>query len=322
MKKSAADKLSRDSQTGLNALFYEMKKNRILYLMMLPTIIFLLVNNYLPMLGISLAFLNFKPALGVFGSRFVGLKNFEFFFSTPDFFRITRNTILYNAVYIVLDITVAAFFAIVLNELFNKKLKKLYQSVMIMPFFLSWVVVNYIFFSFLSVDRGFINATVMDWLNLTTDYNWYQEKAPWPFILVFAQLWRYTGYNTIMLYSGLMGIDNSYYEAAFTDGATKWQQIRKITIPLLSPIMIVLFLMLVGRIFFADFGLHYQVTNNSSALYPVTDVLDTYTFRSLRQMGNISMAAAAGFYQAVVGLFIVLAANKLVKQFDPEKSLF
>jgi len=299
----------------------EMKRNRALYMMMIPVILILIINNYLPMLGLSIAFVKYRPALGLFNSEFVGFENFRYFFSTPDFINITKNTVLYNIVYIILDLSVATFCAIALHEMRKKRAKKIYQSFMLMPFFLSWVVVNYIFYSFLSVDKGFINTTIMQALNLEP-ISFYLEPKYWPFILVFAQLWRYTGYNTILIYAALMGIDNSLYEAAIVDGASKSKQIFRITIPMLSPVLIVMFLMLVGRIFYADFGLHFQVPNNSGALYEVTDVLDTYVFRSLRQMGNIPMAAAAGFYQAVVGMLIVVTANKVVKSFDESKSLF
>ena len=304
-----------------NGFLREMRKHKILYLMMLPTIVFLIINNYMPMLGLSIAFLKYRPNLGIFGSEFVGLTNFKFFFSTPDFLNITKNTVLYNAAYIVLDISVATFCAIALNEMRKKVLKKTYQTFMLMPFFLSWVVVNYIFFSFLSVDKGFLNNSLFSLLG-KDPIAWYREPKFWPFILIFAQLWRYTGYNTILIHSGLVAIDESLYEAAIMDGAGKLRQIFSITIPQLSPVIISIFLMLVGRIFYADFGLHFQVPNNSGALFAVTDVLDTYVYRSLRQMGNISMASAAGFYQAVVGMVIVIVANKTVKRIDAEKSLF
>ena len=301
--------------------FREIKKHKMLYAMMLPTIAFLIINNYLPMLGLSIAFLKFRPALGIFGSEFVGFENFRFFFSTPDFINITKNTVLYNLAYIILDISVATFTAIALNEMRKKYLKKTYQSFMLMPFFLSWVVVNYVFYSFLSIDKGFINNTLFNLLG-KEPISWYRETKFWPFILIFAQLWRYTGYNTILIHSGLVAIDESLYEAALMDGASKLRQIFSITIPQLMPVIIAMFLMLIGRMFYADFGLHFQVPNNSGALYAVTDVLDTYVYRSLRQMGNISMASAAGFYQAVIGMIIVIIANKTVKKFDASKSLF
>lgn len=320
-------KKERNKETGENqanksrSFLKEMKTNFVLYLMMLPTIVFLLINNYLPIAGLSLAFLKFRPAIGFFKSKFIGIENFKFFFATPDFITITRNTIAYNSVYIVLDILVAVICAIALNEMRKKLAKRAFQSFMLMPFFLSWVVINFIFYSFLSVDRGFINTKVLEFLNMQP-VQWYRNVKAWPFILVFAQLWRYTGYNTILIYAGLMGIDETMYEAAVVDGASKWKQMTHITLPQLMPVIIIMFLMLVGRIFYADFGLHFQVPNGSGALFPVTDVLDTYVYRSLRQMGNISMAAAAGFYQAVVGMIIVVVANKVVTRIDPTKSLF
>lgn len=306
---------------GFRGFLYEMGKNKTLYLMMLPTVIFLIINNYLPMLGLSIAFVDFRAGQGILGSKWVGFQNFKFFFSTNDFLTITRNTVCYNAVYIVLDISVAAFCAIAINELRNQKAGRVYNAFMLMSFFLSWVVVNYIFYSFLSVDRGFLNKTILPALGLEP-VSWYREGQYWPFILVFAQLWRYTGYNTILLYSGLLGIDKQYYEAALIDGATKWKQIRYVTIPLLSPVIVAMFLMLVGRIFYADFGLHFQVPNNSPAIFAYTDVLDTYVYRALRQLNNYPMASAAGFYQATVGMVIVVIANRVVKRLDPEKSLF
>ena len=310
--------------TGFKGFLHEMSKNKVLYLMMLPTIIFLIINNYLPMLGLSMTFVRFNPAKGLLGSPWVGLENLKFFFNTNDFFTITRNTVCYNVVFIVLDISVAAFCAIAINELRNKRTGRVYQAFLLISFFLSWVVINYIFFAFMSVDRGFINNSILAPLGIEP-VRWYSKEAGpyWPFILVFAQLWRYTGYNTILLYSGLMGIDKQYYEAALIDGASKWKQIRYVTLPLLSPVIIAMFLMLIGRVFYADFGLHYQVTNNSVAILNWTDVLDTYVYRALRgSNSNLSLAAAAGFYQAVVGMIIVYVANRVIRRFDPEKSLF
>ena len=294
------------------------------FFMLLPGVLVLLINNYLPMFGVVLAFQKYRFndnfIKSILTSEFVGLKNFKFFFMTDNAFTVTRNTILYNLVFIVLGLVIPVMLAIGLNELRNKFMKKLYQSIIFLPYFLSWIVVSYLAYSFFS-DNGFINASILGSLGLEK-VDWYFEPKYWPFIIIFFQLWKYTGYNIVVYLAAVVGIDGEYYEAAALDGASKWQSIRHITLPLLKPLMIILTLLAVGRIFNADFGLFYNVPKNMGSLYTVTDVIDTYVFRVLRNTNDIGMSSAAGLYQAVLGCITVFTANLIVRKIDPEKALF
>lgn len=291
-----------------------------IYLMALPGLIYLFINNYMPMPGIILAFKNYKAKDGIYGSAWAGLKNFKYLFSTQDAFIITRNTICYNLVFILVNTVFAIFIAIILSEL-THKIKKVYQSVILLPYLLSAVIISYLVFAFLSAENGFINNTILGALGIDP-ISWYQEKKYWPFILVFVNLWKGIGYNCIIYLSTIIGFDRSYYEAAAIDGATKWQQIKSITIPLLKPTIIMLTLMAVGRIFYSDFGLFYQVPQNSGALLSVTNTIDTYVYRGLIELGDITMSAAAGVYQSLVGFVLVMTANFVVRKVDRESALF
>lgn len=292
-----------------------------LFLMAAPGILLLFGFSYLPMFGLIIAFKNLNFSKGFFKSDWYGFKNFEFFINTPYAFTITRNTIVYNLVFIALGTIFAVACALALHELRSRKLAKFYQSVMFLPYFLSWVVVSYLAFSFLSVDMGFFNNRVLPALGMKP-IEWYGETKYWPGILTFANLWKYTGYNCVIYLATIVGILPEYYEAATIDGASKLQQIRKITIPLISPVISILVLLGIGRIFFADFGLFYQVPRNTGALFDVTNVIDTYVYRTLVNSGDIGMSSAAGLYQAVVGFILVLGSNLLVRRIDPSKALF
>ncbi len=295
------------------------------FLMLLPGALVLLINNYLPMFGVVMAFQKYRFnenfIKSILTSEFVGFKNFEFFFKTPNAFTVTRNTIVYNLVFIILGLIVPVMLAIGLNELRNKFMKKLYQSIIFLPYFLSWIVVSYLAYSFFSFENGFINRSILVPLGLEAA-NWYFEPKYWPFIIIFFQLWKYTGYNIVVYLAAIVSIDGEYFEAAALDGATKWQSIRHITLPLLKPLMVILTLLAVGRIFNADFGLFYNVPKNMGTLYSVTDVIDTYVFRALRNSNNVGMSSAAGLYQAVLGCITVFSANLIVRKIDPEKALF
>ncbi|MCU9811427.1 ABC transporter permease [Paraclostridium sp. AKS81] len=300
-------------------------KNRAWLLMVLPGTIWLLVFSYLPMFGTVLAFKNYKMHPGGFvqsliNSEWVGFDNFKFLFTSGDAFRITRNTILYNLVFIVLGLIFAVFVAITLSEIANKKLAKVYQTGMLFPHFLSWVIVSYFVFSFLSTDKGMVNSILSTFG--AEPVSWYSEPKYWPFILIFMNIWKGVGYGSIVYLAAIVGIDRTYYEAATIDGASKWQQIKNITIPLIVPLMIILTIMAIGRIFNSDFGLFYNIPRNSAVLYPVTDVIDTYIYKGLMNMGNIGMSTAAGLYQAAVGFILIMTTNKLVKKVDPEYGLF
>lgn len=295
------------------------------FLMLLPGVVVLLINNYLPMFGVVMAFQQYRFKdnfiTSILTSKFIGLKNFEFFFKTANAWTVTRNTILYNVAFIILDIIVPVAMAIALNELKNKMGSKIYQSLIFLPYFLSWIVVSYLAYAFFSYKEGFINSRLLVPLGLER-VDWYFETKYWPFILTYFHLWKYTGYNIVVYLASIVGIDGEYYEAAYIDGATKWQSIKHITIPLLKPVIIILSLLAVGRIFNADFGLFYNVPKNMGTLYPVTDVIDTYVFRALRNTNNVGMSSASGLYQAVLGCVTVFTANLIVRKIDPEKALF
>ena len=287
------------------------RKNLPLTIMALPALVVMFLFRYLPMSGLLLAFKRFSVPKGIFGSDWVALQNFEFLFKTSDAWVITRNTILYNALFILLDLVLAVSMAIGLSELLRKRRAKVYQTIFMAPYFLSWVVVSFMAFSLFSVDDGLFNH-LLAYFGFA-GVNWYSEPGKWPLILTFFQIWKTVGYSTVMYISTLTGISNDYYEAAIIDGATKWQQIRRITLPCLKPMMIVLTILAIGRIFYADFG---------GPLYPVTQVIDTYVYRALKETGNVGMAAAASLYQSVVGFVLVVGANLAVRRIEPDSALF
>ncbi len=292
-----------------------------LYLMMLPGIIYIIINNYIPMAGLRIAFKQYNYAKGISGSPFVGFKNFEFLFKTKDAWTITRNTLCYNIVFIALGIVLAVFVAILLNEIAGKRRKKIYQTVILVPYLISMVIVSYLVYAFLNAETGYINNGLLRPLGLE-GVAWYSSPQYWPVILTLVNLWKNFGYTSILYYATLVGIDRSYYEAAAIDGASRWQQIRRITLPALKPTIITLTLMNIGRIFYSDFGLFYQVPMNSGMLLDVTNTIDTYVYRGLFTSNNISMASAAGFYQSMVGFILVLTANFVVKKISEENALF
>ena len=296
--------------------WFYFKKNLPLTMMALPGIILMILFKYLPLSGIVLAFKQYNIRDGIFGSAWNGLKNFEYLFRTKDAWIITRNSLGYNLMFIVLDLVLAVTMAIILNELHQKRAAKVYQTIFMAPYFLSWVVVSFIAYSLLSVDNGFINRALG--LNVT----WYSQTSAWPVILVVFQIWKTLGYSTVMYLGSIVGISNDYYEAALMDGATKWQQIKYITLPSLKGMMIVLTILAIGKIFYADFGLFYQLPRNSGPLFPVTNVIDTYVYRALKENGNIGMSAAASLYQSLVGFVLVLTSNFIVRKIDPDSALF
>ena len=290
-------------------------------LIALPGVVYLIINNYIPMFGIFLAFKDYKYSKGIFGSDWCGLKNFKFLFATDDALIMTRNTILYNLVFIVLGTVAAIFIAILMCELGERMRVKIFQSCLLLPNLLSWVVIGIIGFAFLSADTGFINNTILRTMGKES-VSWYMQPNVWPLILVLVFLWKNAGYQSIIYMASISGFDKSIYEAASIDGASKLKQIFSITLPLLVPTITILTLMAVGRIFFSDFGLFYQVPQDSGALYAVTQTIDTYVYRGLMQSNNVGMAAAAGFYQSVIGFVLVVAANAVVKKINPENALF
>ena len=297
-----------------------LKKYLPIYLMALPGLLYLFINNYMPLPGLVLAFKNYNARKGIYGSDWVGFKNFKFLFATNDAFIITRNTLLYNIVFIIVNTIAAIAVAVILAEM-QHKLKKFYQSVILLPYMISMVIVSYLVFAFLSTENGFINNSILIPLG-REPIAWYMEKKYWPFILVLVNLWKVIGYNCIVYMSTIIGFDRGYYEAAAIDGAGKWQQIMKITLPLLKPTIIMMTLLSIGRIFYSDFGLFYQVPQNSGALFSVTNTIDTYVYRGLMETNNIGMSAAAGLYQSLVGFLLVMLANWAVRRQNEESALF
>ena len=291
-----------------------------LYLMLIPGAVYLMINNYAPMAGIVVAFKNYNYQKGIFGSDWNGIKNFTFLFKTKDAWTITRNTICYNLVFIILGTIAAITVAILLSELKNTRAKKTYQTIVLLPFLVSIVVVSYIVYGFLSTEYGLVNHQLQRFGS--DKISWYSTEKYWPVILVMVHAWKNIGYNTILYYATLMGIDTSYYEAAVVDGATRWQRIRYITLPSLIPTISILTLMSISKIFYSDFGLFYQIPMNSGPLIDVTNTIDTYVYRGLMEQGNVGMSSAAGVYQSLVGFALVMIANLIVRKKDPENALF
>ncbi len=296
-------------------------KHRSLWIMVLPGLIYLLINNYLPMFGTVIAFKDFNYTDGLWGSAWSGLKNFQFLFATQDAYVITRNTLLYNAVFIVFKLVLALTVALLLNEIRRRVLQSVYQSILLLPYLISFSIVGYLVYSFLSMEYGFINTAVLEKLGLPP-VSWYMEAKYWPFILVLVNAWKYIGYSSVIYLAAMTGINQEYYEAARIDGANRWKQMTRITLPLIKPVIIVMMLLLVGRIFYADFGLFYQVTLNTGILLPTTNVIDTYVYRALIQTGDVGMSSAAGLFQSVVGFLLVFSVNLLIRKFDRENALF
>lgn len=289
------------------------------YLMALPGLIYLLINNYIPMGGLVVAFKNYSAKKGIFGSKWVGFENFKYLFETKDAWVITRNTILYNVAFIILGTVMAVVVAILLSEIRSRMASRFYQSVILLPFLISWVIISYLVYAFLSADSGFLNNTFLAALG-KDPVMWYSEPKYWPFILILVSLWQGTGYTSIIYYASVIGIDRGYYEAAELEGAGPLKKIVYITLPLIKPTIITMMLLSMGRIFFSDFGLFYQIPMNSGPLLKATNVIDTYVYRGLMQQGNIGMSAAAGLYQSVVGFICVIAANGIVRKVDKDSA--
>lgn len=291
-----------------------------IYLMMLPGLVYLAINNYAPMFGMVMAFKKLNWSKGILGSDWIGFDNFKFLFATKDAWVMTRNTIAYNLAFIVLGTVVGITLAILLSEIRSKVPKQIYQSIILLPYFISMVMVSYLVYAMLSGETGFFNGILRS-VGMEP-LNWYQEKEYWPLILVIVNLWKTIGFSSIIYYSSITGISEEYYEAARIDGATRWQQIKSITLPILVPTIITLFILNVGKMFYSDFGLFYQVPRDSGTLYPVTQTLDTYVYRGLMKLGNTGMASAAGVYQSVVGFVLVVITNGVVRKVNRESALF
>ncbi|WP_079908722.1 sugar ABC transporter permease [Paenibacillus sp. 32352] len=297
----------------------EIVKKRQLYLLALPGIIFLAIFSYIPMFGHLIAFERFQPVKGIWGSPWVGLDNFKFFFGGSDWLRVTFNTVYLNLLFLLFGIGFAIVLAILINEIRSVIVKKLSQSLIFLPYFISWLVVSLMMLAFMSTDGILNNGLKQIGIG---GINWYQNAKLWPFILTLVYVWKFAGYYSIIFLAAIVGISSEYYESARIDGATRFQQIVFITIPSIRSVIVVLLLLGVGRIFFGDFGMIYGIVGDNSILYPTTDVIDTYSFRALRQLGNFGMSSAVVLYQSVMGLAAILIFNKIAKKIDRESSLF
>lgn len=301
----------------------EFKKNTPLFTMLVPGFILTIVFSYLPIFGIIIAFKRFNPQLGIFGSPWCGLKNFQFLLNSSDTWIILRNTLGYNFIFIFAGLFLNVSLAIVLSLIQNKLVSKFYQTVLILPHFLSYVIVSYIVYAFLNVENGFLNKTILPLLGIDP-INWYVTIKPWPYILTVVHFWKAVGYGSIVYLAAIAGIDTQMYEAAEIDGANRFQQIIHITLPSLKSIITIMTIMEIGKIFNADFGLFYQVPMNSGTLYPATNVINTFVYNTLGQGGvsGIGMSSAASFFQSVVGFVLVITTNAIVKKVDNENAMF
>lgn len=296
------------------------KQNWVLLLMCLPAVVFFFIFSYMPMPGAYIAFTNFQYNKGIWASPFVGFNNFKFLFTSGQLALLLKNTVLYNLAFIIIGNVVQLSFAIMLNEVRNKKFVKVTQSMMFLPYFISDVLVSLLVYNLLNYDYGFLSHLVT---NLGgTMPKVYQMAGAWPTIIILVNLWKGTGYGTVVYFAAITGIDTSMMEAAQIDGANGWQRIRYITLPCLKPTVVILFLFAIGGILKGNFGLFYNLVGNNSILFNKTDIIETYVYRAMMNNFNFAQSSAVGLFQSVVGFFIVLGANALVKRVEPDMALF
>ena len=298
----------------------DVKNNKVLLAMTLPAVIYIIMFSYIPMFGIIIAFKDYNYRSGIFGSKWVGLKNFEFLFKSGDLYVILRNTIGYNIVFILLGIALAVALAVLYGALGKSRLIKLNQTLSILPHFLSIVVIGYFVNSFINTDKGLINQFLTSMGE--EQVNWYSEPKYWPYILTFVKMWMTVGWNSVIYFSTIKGFNSDYFEAACVDGATWWQRIRHITLPLLKPTIIVLLIMSIGGIMSSGIDLFYIIPRNSGALYSVTSTVDTYVYNGLLKSSNMGMTSATSVFQSVVGFILVVITNAVVRRVSPEDSMF
>ncbi|MFF2480944.1 ABC transporter permease [Paenibacillus sp. NPDC058071] len=298
----------------------ELYKHRFIYSLAIPGLLILGIFSYLPLAGHLLAFKKFELAEGIWGSPWAGFENFRFFFGNPDWMQITWNTVYLNSLFLIAEIGIATVLALFLNEVRHAIFKRLLQSFVFLPYFISWLVVSLMIFGMLSNTDGIVNHMLARFGMQEVD--WYQTPWVWPIILTFVRAWKNAGYLSIILLAAITGISGEYYESAKIDGATRLQQITKITLPLLRPTIIVLTLLGIGRIFYGDFGMIYAIIQDNGVLLSATDVIDTYSYRALRQLGDFSMSSAIILYQSLMGLVTILVFNTIVRKIDKDSRLF
>ena len=296
------------------------KKNRTLTLMVLPAAVLLFLFSYVPIVGLLIAFKDFRYDKGFLGSDWIGFKNFEFFFRSNDAWVVLRNTIGLNFLFIAMTLVVSVAVALIMNEVRSRNVIKIVQTIMFFPYFMSWVVVGYLLYAYLHHDYGILNQ-VLGFFGLHS-ISWYANSQYWPVILTFMFVWKNAGYYSVIYYAGIIGIDDTYYEAAALDGASRWQMVWKITLPMIKSLIIVMTILQIGRIMYSDFGLFYNLTRDQGALYATTDVLDTYIYRALRVTGDIGIGSAVGCFQAVVGFILIMGSNLIVRKIDRDSALF
>ncbi|MDO4292911.1 MAG: ABC transporter permease subunit [Eubacteriales bacterium] len=297
-----------------------LRKNWMLLLMLLPALLYVIVFSYIPMTGIVLAFKKYQYAGGIYGSPWAGLDNFKALLVAGKLGMVTRNTLLYNIAFIFLGVVFEMGSAILLNELLSKRFKKTAQSLMFLPYFISWVVAGAIMYNIFNYEKGVFNHVLT--LIGIQPFDLYNSPGAWPAVLIFLKIWKQTGYGSVVYLAAITGLDQEMFEAASIDGANAWQRIRYITIPSLRPTMMILVLLAIGNIFRGDFGLFYQTVKSSAVLQPVTDVIDTYVFRLLITNSDIGVSAAAGLYQSVLCFVTINVCNWLVKRANPDYALY
>lgn len=294
--------------------------NRALFIMTVPTVLWFIIFKYLPMFGVIIAFKDYTYTGGIWGSEWAGFQNFAYLFSSNDALRILRNTVLYNAAFIIMSTVAAIGVALLFDNLRSRRAIKFYQTTLFFPYFISWVVLAFVTKGLFDLESGILNRLLASFG--LEKYSWYTETAPWPFIFILANIWKTVGYNSLIYYGAIIGIDPSIYEAAAIDGASQWQVVKSIKLPLIRSMIVIMFIMAIGRLMSADFGMFYYLPDNQGPLYPITDVMDTYIFRSLNVLGDIPSASAASVFQSVVGFALVLISNGIVKKVDPDNAMF
>ena len=300
--------------------FWEIYKNRYIYLLALPGIIFLVIFAYIPMFGHIIAFKNLQFDRGIIFSPWVGMRNFQFLFRNPDWLSVTINTIKLNSLFIVFGMGGALVIALLLNEIKTILFKRISQSLIFLPYFVSWMIVSFMIYTVLNYNNGIANRflAVMG----VEAVSWYSRPEYWTFILVIMYSWKFTGYFSVIFLAAITGISVEYYESARIDGANRLQQALFITLPVIRPTIIILALLAIGRIFYGDFGMIYSIVGDNAILFPVTDVIDTFTYRALRQSGNIGMASSVALYQSCLGMVTVILFNTIVKRIEKSSALF
>lgn len=298
-----------------------------LMLLSAPTVLWYAIFSFLPMFGVLLAFKEYRlsPGKGFFASfmdsAWVGFDKFKFLFAREDAYQILGRTIGYNVVFIILGVIIPVALAIMMANMFSQRYGKVCQTAMFLPHFMSWVVASYFVFAFLSPEQGLVTRALA---GMGINFNFYSDEAIgfWVIMIIILNIWKTTGYGMVVYLASITGIDSTYYEAAVIDGATKWQQAKKITLPLLRPIIIIMTIMALGRIFSSDFGLFYQATKNAASLYPATQTLDVLIYNMLSQQNDIGMSSAAAAFQSVAGFITIMIANAVVSKVDPESAFF